>query len=302
MPRDWREATPEELRKWLPEPYWKLPPDLLHSLIAGLPGYPGPIWAGGVKSAFLYTASDTFYVSTDWNPADNLSHAIGMGGKGGTSVVISGIDGTGAGGGGGAGAAYANKLNLPGIFGDQFQIIVGTSPGASSSINATDLLAVGGGNGNGPSGGTSPGGTGGDKLSCIGDVRSSGADGQSVSGVGTNQPGGAGSGAGGPHGDGSGGVGDVGDLDYGGSDWKGNGNADWDNANPFKPWSGKGWNYNVYGLPNAGSGGGGNGGIAIGNDGGLYGGGSGGGGWDGTTHTGGTPGSGCILIVNNASL
>lgn len=282
----------------MPEAYRRLSPALLRSLICSLPGFPGPIWAGGTKSSFLFTASDTFFVTADWNPADNISHGVGSGGKGATSVLFTAPPPIGNGGGGGSGAAYANKLNMPGIFGDQFQVIVGTS-GGDTSLNATDMLAVGGNNGSGPSGGTSNGGIGGQASACIGDFRSSGADGGTVSGVSGSQPGGDGGGAGGPHGDG---LGPAGDYPYGGFDWYTTGDYDWDNQNFSKPGSGEGWNYNVHGLPNAGSGGGSQGNLATGPDAGIYGGGSAAGGFDGTTHPGGAPADGCVLIINNTSL
>jgi hypothetical protein len=298
MPRETRLlVNPRDLHFWLPEPYRKLSAEMLASVLMGnLPGLPGAIMAGAVRSSYLYTASDTFFVSADWNPVDNIVHGVGRGGKGGASVFDQ-LTLTNYAGGGGGGAAYANKLNVPGRYGDQYGVIVATTSG-DTSFNGTDyLLAKSGSDGGTLSGGTASGGSPGAKGSCIGDSRSSGSSGQSVGA----QTGGVGGAAGGPHGDADAalGYGGVADADYGGFTGT---NPDWDvnwvaalQSGVYPNADGSGWNPNVTNIPNAGSGGGG----SSQNDGGLYGGGGSGANGPGTAGNGAI---GCVLIVNNRSL
>jgi hypothetical protein len=297
MPRAARLLVrPDELKFWLPEPYRRLSAGMLASvLMANLPGLPGAIMAGAVRSSYLFTKSANFTVPADWTPVDNIVHGIGRGGNGGASVFGQ-ITQINYGGGGGGGAGYANKQNVPGVYGDQYDVTVARTSG-DTSFNGTDyLLAKSGSDGGTLSGGTAAGGSPGAKGSCVGDFRSSGSSGQSVGA----QTGGMGGATGGPHGDADAplGYGGIADNDYGGF-----GGTDWDvdHNDPFYPNAdGSGWNPNVTGIPNAGSGGGATGGTQ--NDGGLYGGGAAGA--NGGTGPG-TPGNGafgCVLVVNNASL
>lgn len=295
IPRWRRQEVPlEQVAGFLPEPFRRLGDDLLWTLLgANLPGLPGAIMGGLVNTAWLFTATGSFVVPSDWNVFDNAAHVVGHGGNGAAALESLLDPGHWYGGAGGGGAGYSGDANLAWAAGDSKTITIATDVWIGS---ATTLLAKGGTNGGVVTGGSSAGGIGGDAASGYGAVKTSGGTADTLSGnVAGNHAGGPGAGAGGPHGDGT--V-DAGDAGYGG----GPGQDGTDRVNG-------GWNPNR--PVNAGSGGGGDRGFGTpasvrdGQNGGKYGAGGGGsgGGSSGVPQIG-TPGSGmqgCGLIVNNAS-
>ena len=87
-------VRPSEVRPYLPAEYRRLPSGLIVSLLGNIGGLPGVVMAGGIKSAYLYTADDTFATPGDWNKNDNRIHALGMGGDGADAVDYTFIGGT----------------------------------------------------------------------------------------------------------------------------------------------------------------------------------------------------------------
>jgi hypothetical protein len=273
-------VKPSEVRPYLPDEYRRLSDAWLVGLLGNIGGLPGVIMAGGIKTAWLYTADGTFEVPGDWNKNDNRLHSVGRGGNGGQSEVLDAIEST-AGGAGGGGAGYASKINAVLTPRSLHSLTIALTSG-DTWFSATDyLLAKSGTNANFESGGA-----GGNKASCVGDVRSSGGNGISTStGFRRNTSGGSGGGAGGPDGDGTNEASFIGGFPNGGID------ADWDEK-----------------VPGVRSGHGGNAGFSdptLGSPGDQYGGGGGGPGasWSPPQAFSGAPGfQGCILILNNVSI
>jgi hypothetical protein len=311
MPRTLRATVAaRDIRPYLPEPYRRLSDGLIASLVANIGGLPGVLMAGGIKTAWLYTASGTFSAPGYWNSTDNIIHALGAGGNGQAPTLSGLVPGNYYGGAGGGGAAWAALVNAVLTLFNTYTATVGTGHGDSSWFDSiATLLAVGGGDGGAVSGGSAPGGSGGDKASCVGNLKNSGGDGGGINSLGIIITGAHGGAAAGPHGDGaSNGDGDAG---FGGR------NGDFGGFNQFDGQDGVdgpagGWNAGS--TPNAGSGGGGGRGTGTsgsgadpnGHNGGRYGAGSGGAGVtaDPFTHIG-VPGvfaPGCLLLINNASL
>ncbi len=311
LPKALRWSVPvAEVRPYLPEAYRRLSDGMLGSLLANFGGLPGVIMAGGVKTAWLYTTSDTFRVPANWNKNDNIIHALGAGGAGQFTTLppVTIIDNFG--GTGGGGSAWAALVDAVLTRADLLTVTVATSAqGDSWFIANNQLFAEGGSNGGQISGGSGNGGQGGSTANCFGNLSSNGGDGGDISSGGTGaRKGASGGGAGGPNGDGEsavveGGAGDAGEGGQGGGyAFGGDIIADGDDG-VLGPSGG----FNPGHTPNAGSGGGGNAGQTVtaldGGNGGDYGAGSGGAGYDGgTSGTPGTPGMGCVLIINNASV
>ena len=308
MPWALRQTVPvHELRKMLPEPYRLLGHGLILSLLGGLPG---PMMAGGVKYAWLFTSNGTMTIPGDWNRDDNAWHAVGKGGNGRQAQESTLVPNTYFGGGGGGGGSWAGNYNRVYAFGQQLAVTV------SSDVSiASDLIAKAGGDGGALSGGTSSGGQGGQASASTGDFKNNGGNGLTVSGSASTRIGGGAGGAGGPNGagvngaTGGGGRGDAGQGGFAGQFGE-DGYPGWGEFFFNAPFTVPGWNP---GHPvNVGSGGGGGPGSdntpaeRPGGDGGLYGagGGGGGGGAFGSPEigSGGTGAQGCALVVNNPSL
>lgn len=308
MPRMLRATVPaDEIRRWLPEPYRRLSDDLLWSLVLGnVPALPSAILAGTILKAWLFTASDTLTIASDWNSDDNAQHAVGAGGNGASGVESSVLPGNWYGGAGGGGGAYAGNRNRVYVAGAVVSVSISANPSFDS---AAILLADGGGNGGTVSGGSSSGGQAGLAVNSVGDLTYDGEAGTTVSGfVSGGHSGTPGGSAAGPSGspDPASHVADNGQGGYRGDQANISLGLDgWDGVD------GPGGGWNPRGNDNAGSGGGGSLGYSgpaasrAGGNGGAYGG-AGGGGGAGTAGSPqiGTPGTGaqgCVLVVNNTS-
>lgn len=297
--RDVRDATPAELRSWLPREFRDVPDWAIEGMI------PGPIglFFGRSKTFTLIISGSSTTVQGDWNSADNRIDCIGAGGDGASGFANFGDP---YGGGGGGGAAWARKANLTLTPSASVSYQVGTTGDTWYSASGT-VLAKAGSNAS-----AQTQGAGGSSGSSVGDSKSAGGNGgngYSPGGAG-NRGGGGGGGAGGPNGagaagstatSGTGGAGGTADNGQGGAGASPSGN------NGGVGTSGSSGGFNPSGATNAGPGGGGSGGVGStptsGGDGGAYGGGSAGGGGNASSGAnGGTQGRGCIFLTNNVSL
>ncbi len=282
LPRDFLEMPaeerwrldPKELLPYLPEPFRHVPP----ALLAGIPGFPGPISAAGlpkVKTVVLLTGGATWKVLSDWNKRDNIVWGVAAGGDGANGTHPGGFA-NGGGGGGGGGFSGISNVTLT----RKASIAISVGAGDTWLKDITTLLAKAGTSGSGRTAGTGGLASGG-----VGTLKYSGANGAAGDFDSSNATGGIGGGAAGPQGDG------VGFYANSGAGHDG----DWYPAvAPGEVDSG------------ANSGNGGNAGFGsptAGGDGKPFGGGGGGGGASSTVgRSGGSRAPGCLLAVNNPSL
>lgn len=311
IPRDWKDATLEEIRAYIPYDLRDFPDWAIQAMF--------PLFArtSGKKliktTVFLTNMSgsnQTWAALADWNSAENIVHCIGGGGSGG------GLTGDGATGGGGGGA-YANRSNItltPNAnvtFRLGNRASVGTGNGGTGSdvwFNGSTLAnsSVGAKGGAGNSGTT--GGSGGSDTSSVGNVRYKGGNGgNALSSGGDQKASGGGGGAAGPNG--NGGNGTAGTYSGGSGATNGSGGHGGNNAGGIGGTGGSGGSGGSNGgngtefqtSPAYGSGGGAGG--RFNNTGAL--GGNYGGGGGGVTRgafgspTGGQGAQGLIVIINN---
>lgn len=310
VPRDWRDATIEDLRAYIPSDLGDMPGWALRSMFPLFVRKVGGGGQPGVKTTVFLTnmsaSNQNWSVLTDWNSAENTVHCIGGGGSGG------GASGLGTGGGGGGGA-YSNKDNIS------------LTPSGSATFRLGNLATTGTGNGGvgsdvwfngstlagssvgakGGGGGLSAntGGSGGLSTSSIGSTKYNGGNGSSGTGAASPYKSGGGGGAAGPNGAGGNAPSPT-SLGNGGQG--GNGSGGSGGVLPSGSTGNAGGDGDEFQVsPKRGSGGGGSG-IdyntyqGTGGAGGNYGGGGGGAArYSGSANSGGQGAQGLIIIINN---
>lgn len=210
IPRDFAELSGQEraglvsqIRAYFPAPFSGLPDAMVLSIVGGLPG--AQMASRKVKTVELLLSGTDWTVFRDWNPRDNIIHALGRGGDGATSTGGA----FASGGGGGGGAAWAALVNAVLVRAAVVAINIAVSSGDTHLVDVSTLLAK-----SGSVGAVTTGGAGGQDSASVGDFKFSGGTGASGGFSGSAAGGGAGGGAAGPSGAGSGTVpnnGDTGD-------------------------------------------------------------------------------------------
>lgn len=300
VPRDWRDATVDELRAYIPGDLRDMPDWAIQSmfpLFARKVGSSGP----AVKTTVFLTSTSgsnqTWDVLSDWNSSENIVHCIGGGGNGrGRSNAQSG------GGHGGGGGGYGGKENISITPSGTVSFFIGIPPAVSENLtgngattwfggtSAIDTLVSGRGAGGGTASLPGPGGL----ASADGDVTYAGGSGSAAS---SGNYSGAGGGAAGPFGAGgdatasTGGTGGGGSGGAGGTSPSGSGGqgTEFQSSPAYGSGGGAGGR-----LHAAGTGAGGNANNYGGGGSGAYKTASGGSGFNG-----GQGGQGLIVIINN---
>lgn len=145
LPSDWREASLDELRAWVPSDLRQMPDGVLRAMF---PFVPVVGFSGLDKTTALIITTDanlqTWSVPADWNSADNTAEVVSHGAHGSDGFEDCCGFGDGEGGGGGGYSKTAASMSLTPGGSASFRLSAansGSSTGVAAWFNGATLAA-----------------------------------------------------------------------------------------------------------------------------------------------------------------